>query len=145
MARPPRSFLPACARRWRNRISSLREPLSRREPPVAVETQALPLPREQLIHLYRQMWAIRHFDSQVIRLFMEGLIRGSTHAYIGMEAVPVGACAALPPAAHLTRTHPGHGPHTPNGGPLDPMIAVLLGKAPGISKGKGRAMLNAPP
>src|SRR4051812_7477359 len=140
MARPPRSFLPACARRWRNRISSLREPLSRREPPVAVETQALPLPREQLIHLYRQMWAIRHFDSQVIRLFMEGLIRGSTHAYIGMEAVAVGACAALRPADYITSTHRGHGHCIAKGGQLDLMMAELLGKATGYCKGKGGSM-----
>ena len=43
-------------------------------------------PELDLVGLFRQMWAIRHFDSQVIKLFMEGLIRGSTHAYIGMEA-----------------------------------------------------------
>ena len=64
---------------------------------MAVETTRLPLPREQLVQMYRQMWAIRHFDSQVIKLFMEGLIRGSTHAYIGMEAVAVGTCITMAP------------------------------------------------
>src|ERR687885_739745 len=29
----------------------------------------LPLPPDQLVAMYRQMWAIRHFDSQVIELF----------------------------------------------------------------------------
>src|SRR5215212_2845231 len=67
------------------------------------------LSREQLVEMYRLMWAIRHFDSQVIKLFMEGLIRGSTHAYIGMEAVAVGACAALRADDYITSTHRGHG------------------------------------
>jgi TPP-dependent pyruvate/acetoin dehydrogenase alpha subunit len=107
---------------------------------VAVETEALPLPREQLVHLYRQMWAIRHFDSQVIRLFMEGLIRGSTHAYIGMEAVAVGACAALRPEDYITSTHRGHGHCIAKGGQLDLMMAELLGKATGYCKGKGGSM-----
>jgi TPP-dependent pyruvate/acetoin dehydrogenase alpha subunit len=107
---------------------------------MAVETQALSLPREQLVHLYRQMWAIRHFDTQVIKLFMEGLIRGSTHAYIGMEAVAVGACAALRPDDYITSTHRGHGHCIAKGGRLDLMMAELLGKATGYCKGKGGSM-----
>jgi TPP-dependent pyruvate/acetoin dehydrogenase alpha subunit len=107
---------------------------------MAVETQALSLPREQLVHLYRQMWAIRHFDTQVIKLFMEGLIRGSTHAYIGMEAVAVGACAALRPDDYITSTHRGHGHCIAKGGKLDLMMAELLGKATGYCKGKGGSM-----
>ena len=107
---------------------------------MAVETRALPLPREELVHLYRQMWAIRHFDSQVIKLFMEGLIRGSTHAYIGMEAVAVGACAALRLDDYITSTHRGHGHCIAKGGRLDLMMAELLGKATGYCKGKGGSM-----
>jgi TPP-dependent pyruvate/acetoin dehydrogenase alpha subunit len=107
---------------------------------VAVETRALPLPREQLVQLYRQMWAIRHFDTQVIKLFMEGLIRGSTHAYIGMEAVAVGACATLGADDYITSTHRGHGHCIAKGGQLDLMMAELLGKATGYCKGKGGSM-----
>src|SRR5579883_2797747 len=100
----------------------------------------LPLPREQLIQMYRQMWAIRHFDSQVIKLFMEGLIRGSTHAYLGMEGVAVGACAALRADDYITSTHRGHGHCIAKGGRLDLMMAELLGKATGYCKGKGGSM-----
>ncbi len=107
---------------------------------MAVELQTLPLPREKLVHMYRQMWAIRHFDTQVIKLFMEGLIRGSTHAYIGMEAVAVGACAALRPDDYITSTHRGHGHCIAKGGQLPLMMAELLGKATGYCKGKGGSM-----
>jgi TPP-dependent pyruvate/acetoin dehydrogenase alpha subunit len=100
----------------------------------------LPLPRERLVEMYRQMWAIRHFDSQVIKLFMEGLIRGSTHAYIGMEGVAVGACAALREDDYITSTHRGHGHCIAKGGKLDLMMAELLGKATGYCKGKGGSM-----
>ncbi len=107
---------------------------------MAVESPALLLPRERLVELYRQMWAIRHFDSQVIKLFMEGLIRGSTHAYIGMEAVAVGACAALRPDDYVTSTHRGHGHCIAKGGRLELMMAELLGKATGYCHGKGGSM-----
>src|ERR1700750_1897992 len=94
----------------------------------------LSLPPERLIQMYRQMWAIRHFDSQVIKLFMEGLIRGSPHAYIGIggvAGVAVGACAALRAADYITSTHRGHGHCIAKGGKLDLMMAELLGKATG--------------
>src|SRR3954451_5905692 len=98
------------------------------------------LPREQLVQMYRQMWAIRHFDSQVIKLFMEGLIRGSTHAYIGMEAVAVGACAALRSDDYITSTHRGHGHCIAKGAEVGRMFAELLGKEAGYCRGKGGSM-----
>src|SRR5439155_15833657 len=96
--------------------------------------------RGQLLHMYGQRWAIRGFCWQVIKLLMEGLIRGWTHAYIGMEAVAVGACAALRPADYITSTHRGHGHCIAKGGQLDLMMAELLGKATGYCKGKGGSM-----
>src|SRR5436190_1041654 len=55
------------------------------------------------------MWRIRGFETRAMQLFEEKLIRGSVHPYIGMEAVAVGACAALGPQDYSTSTHRGHG------------------------------------
>jgi TPP-dependent pyruvate/acetoin dehydrogenase alpha subunit len=67
-------------------------------------------------------------------------MRGSTHPYIGMEAVAVGACAALRPADRITSTHRGHGHCLAKGGDPRLMMAELLGKATGYCKGKGGSM-----
>ena len=58
-----------------------------------------------LEELLLQMWRIRAFETRAMQLFEEKLIRGSVHPYIGMEAVAVGACAALGPQDYITSTH----------------------------------------
>jgi pyruvate dehydrogenase E1 component alpha subunit len=86
------------------------------------------------------MWTIRNFDTRAYELYREGLMRGTTHAYIGMEAVGVGVCAALRPDDTITSTHRGHGHCIAKGGDISMMMAELLGKATGYCKGKGGSM-----
>ena len=38
---------------------------------------------------------IRAFEERVLKLVSDGSIRGTTHPYVGQEAVAVGACLAL--------------------------------------------------
>ncbi|HTD45906.1 MAG TPA: thiamine pyrophosphate-dependent dehydrogenase E1 component subunit alpha [bacterium] len=90
--------------------------------------------------MLRTMHMIRQFDLRALDLYREGAMRGSTHPYIGMEAVAVGACAALRPADRITSTHRGHGHCLAKGGDPRLMMAELLGKATGYCKGKGGSM-----
>jgi TPP-dependent pyruvate/acetoin dehydrogenase alpha subunit len=90
--------------------------------------------------MFRKMLEIRRFDTRLLDLFKEGLLRGSTHSYVGMEAVAVGACAALRTDDYITSTHRGHGHCIAKGGKLDLMMAELFGKATGYCKGKGGSM-----
>ena len=62
-----------------------------------------------LEELLLRMWQIRAFEIRAMELFEEKLIRGSVHPYVGMEAIAVGACAALGPDDYITSTHRGHG------------------------------------
>ncbi len=107
---------------------------------MAVTIQAPALTREQMVHMLRQMWAIRHFDTRAYELYREGLMRGTTHAYIGMEAVGVGVCTALRPDDTITSTHRGHGHCIAKGGDMNLMMAELLGKETGYCRGKGGSM-----
>jgi pyruvate dehydrogenase E1 component alpha subunit len=86
------------------------------------------------------MWQIRLFEEEVESLFMEGQITGSTHLYIGEEAVAVGACTALRPDDYITSSHRGHGHCIAKGGQLKPMMAELLAKETGYCRGKGGSM-----
>ncbi len=95
---------------------------------------------EQLRAMLRTMLTIRQFDQRALELYREGVMRGSTHPYIGMEAVAVGACAALHPNDRITSTHRGHGHCLAKGGDPRLMMAELLGKATGYCKGKGGSM-----
>jgi pyruvate dehydrogenase E1 component alpha subunit len=104
---------------------------------IAVEQT---LEREQMMQMLRQMWQIRHFDTRAYELYREGLMRGTTHAYIGEEAIAVGVCAALNVDDTITSTHRGHGHCIAKGGDMRLMMAELLGKETGYCRGKGGSM-----
>jgi pyruvate dehydrogenase E1 component alpha subunit len=88
----------------------------------------------------RLMFTIRLFDERALALFRAGEMRGTTHPYIGMEAVGVGVMLALRPDDYVTSTHRGHGHTIAKGGDPKKMMAELLGRATGYSGGKGGSM-----
>ncbi len=92
------------------------------------------------ISFLEKMYTIRRFEEKVKELFSLGLIRGSTHVYIGEEAVAVGACAALKETDYIVSTHRGHGHCIAKGAALRPMMAELLGRQTGYCKGRGGSM-----
>jgi acetoin:2,6-dichlorophenolindophenol oxidoreductase subunit alpha len=88
----------------------------------------------------RLMLTIRLFDEQALSLYRAGEMRGTTHPYIGMEAVGVGVMLSLQPNDYVTSTHRGHGHTIAKGGDPRRMMAELLGRATGYSGGKGGSM-----
>lgn len=69
-----------------------------------------------------------------------GLMPGLAHLYLGEEAVAAGACVALREDDYIGSTHRGHGHLVARGADLDRMMAEILGKKTGYSKGKGGSM-----
>jgi acetoin:2,6-dichlorophenolindophenol oxidoreductase subunit alpha len=88
----------------------------------------------------RLMLTIRLFDEQALSLYRAGEMRGTTHPYIGMEAVGVGVMLALKPTDYVSSTHRGHGHTIAKGGDVRKMMAELLGRSTGYSGGKGGSM-----
>lgn len=95
---------------------------------------------DEAVEWYRKMQLIRTFDSLLPELYTKGLVRGSTHAAIGQEAVAVGACVALAPNDQITSTHRGHGHAIAKGADVRRMMAELLGRVDGYCRGRGGSM-----
>jgi len=95
---------------------------------------------EQYLQMYRQMARIREFEEQVNQLYLNAIMPGLAHLYIGQEAVAVGVCEALNQNDYITSTHRGHGHCIAKGASLDRMFAELLGKEAGYCRGKGGSM-----
>jgi TPP-dependent pyruvate/acetoin dehydrogenase alpha subunit len=93
-----------------------------------------------LEQLLLRMWQIRAFEVRAMELFEENLIRGSVHPYVGMEAIAVGACAALGPDDFITSTHRGHGHCIAKGLDLKLMMAEIIGREDGYCRGRGGSM-----
>lgn len=90
--------------------------------------------------LYSDMWKIRRFEQEVFEFYKNGQMAGLAHLYIGEEAVAAGACAAIEARDYIGSTHRGHGHLVARGADLGRMMAEILGKETGYSKGKGGSM-----
>jgi acetoin:2,6-dichlorophenolindophenol oxidoreductase subunit alpha len=112
---------------------------------IATTQTAAGVDVQKLVHMYRQMLAIRLFEERVNDLYTRALMPGLAHLYIGEEAVAVGVCEALQPDDYITSTHRGHGHCLAKGAAPNLMFAELLGKEAGYCKGKGGSMHIADP
>lgn len=98
-------------------------------------------PDEPLLRrMYQRMVTIRLFEQKVKKLYVGKEVVGAIHLYIGQEAVAVGTCAALRDDDCVFSTHRGHGHLIAKGGDIQRMMAELMGKATGCSRGRGGSM-----
>jgi len=96
--------------------------------------------KEQLLDLYHQMVLIRRVEEHGAELYQAGKIGGFMHLYIGQEAVSTGLIAAREPRDRVITAYRDHGVAINCGIAADQVMAELLGKATGMSKGKGGSM-----
>ena len=89
---------------------------------------------------YTVMYRTRRFEEEVFEFYKRGLMPGLAHLYLGEEAIATGACAALRDDDYIGSTHRGHGHLVARGADLNRMMAEILGKETGYSKGKGGSM-----
>lgn len=96
--------------------------------------------KETLLRWYRQMVLIRSFEQKCSELYQQGKIGGFLHLYIGQEAVAVGSINARQDNDHLITAYRDHAHAIMAGTEVKYLMAEMLGKATGISKGKGGSM-----
>lgn len=96
--------------------------------------------KEEYLDLYHQMVTIRLVEEEAAQLYQQGKIGGFLHLYIGQEAVSTGLIGPRLPQDRVITAYRDHGVAINCG--IDPkyVLAELLGKATGTSKGKGGSM-----
>lgn len=93
-----------------------------------------------LLDWYRQMVLVRRFEQKCAELYQLGKIGGFLHLYIGQEATAVGSIGARRPHDHIITAYRDHAHALIAGADPKRLMAELLGKATGVSKGKGGSM-----
>jgi len=96
--------------------------------------------KHDLLDIYYQMVLIRRVEEEAAQLYQQGKIGGFLHLYIGQEAVSTGLIFAKKPQDRVITAYRDHGVAINVGIPSKLVMAELLGKATGISKGKGGSM-----
>ncbi len=89
---------------------------------------------------YYDMLLIRRFEEKAGQLYGMGQIGGFCHLYIGQEAVAVGIQSALEKNDSVITSYRDHGIMLAADSDPKTVMAELLGKATGCSKGKGGSM-----
>jgi pyruvate dehydrogenase E1 component alpha subunit len=98
------------------------------------------LDRAHAHHLLREMLRIRRFEEKCVELYSAAQIRGFLHLYIGEEAVAVGVMQCLGPQDAIVATYREHGHALARGISMGAIMAEMLGKVEGCSRGRGGSM-----
>ncbi|MFZ5809062.1 MAG: pyruvate dehydrogenase (acetyl-transferring) E1 component subunit alpha [Chloroflexota bacterium] len=96
--------------------------------------------KDEYLELYYQMVLIRLVEENAAQLYQQGKIGGFLHLYIGQEAVSTGLISARKPQDRVITAYRDHGVAINVGIPARQVLAELLGKSTGMSKGKGGSM-----
>jgi pyruvate dehydrogenase E1 component alpha subunit len=90
--------------------------------------------------LFREQARLRKFERRAYDLFMEGLVRGTSHLALGQEAIAAAFGLAMRPDDWTFCTYRGHDHTLARGAPMAATLAELLGRGTGLCGGKGGSM-----
>ncbi len=102
-------------------------------PPAAVD-------RATRLRLYQLMVELRDFEQRAYELFLENLVRGTSHLALGQEAIAAGYAVAMRGDDYTFCTYRGHGHTLARGASMAAAMAELLGRGNGMLHGKGGSM-----
>jgi pyruvate dehydrogenase E1 component alpha subunit len=94
----------------------------------------------EMLSLYHEMVLVRRLEEKAAELYQQGKIGGFLHLYIGQEAVGSGVVSCRRPEDRVITAYRDHGIAISCGMSADIVMAELLGKSTGCSKGKGGSM-----
>jgi pyruvate dehydrogenase E1 component alpha subunit len=94
----------------------------------------------ELLRLYHEMVLVRRVEERAAELYQQGKIGGFLHLYIGQEAVGSGLVSARQAQDRVITAYRDHGIALACGLSARSVMAELLGKATGSSKGMGGSM-----
>ena len=106
---------------------------------AAVENAVTP-DTETRLELYRQMQACRMMEQRAYDLFMQNLIKGTSHLALGQEAVAAGFGTAMRDDDYTFCTYRGHNHTLVRGVSMTAILGELMGRECGLLHGKGGSM-----
>jgi TPP-dependent pyruvate/acetoin dehydrogenase alpha subunit len=95
---------------------------------------------ELKLKLYRLMYECRVLEKRAYDLFMQNLIKGTSHLALGQEAVAAAFGAAMRKDDYTYCTYRGHNHTYVRGVPMAKILGELMGTTAGLMRGKGGSM-----
>ncbi|MGH8945548.1 MAG: thiamine pyrophosphate-dependent dehydrogenase E1 component subunit alpha [Acidimicrobiia bacterium] len=117
---------------------AFREP--RLPPPVDRSLEQADIDLDTRLGMYRKLQELRQFEKRAYDLFLQNLVKGTSHLSLGMEAIATGFGAAMRADDYTFATYRGHAHSLARGMEMGPLLAELLGRENGVLGGKGGSM-----
>ncbi len=95
---------------------------------------------ETRLKLYRLMLECRTLEKRAYDLFMQNLIKGTSHLGLGQEAVAAAFGTAMRPDDYTYCTYRGHNHTLVRGVSMTSILGELMGNSAGLMRGKGGSM-----
>src|SRR6202142_339404 len=90
--------------------------------------------------LFRMMVEMRMFEKRAYDLFMQSLVKGTSHLSLGQEAIAAGFGVAMRPDDWTFATYRGHAHTLARGASMTGVLGELMGRECGLMGGKGGSM-----
>ena len=90
--------------------------------------------------LYRRQLECRHLEKRANDLFLQNLIKGTSHLGLGQEAVAAGFATAMRTDDYTFCTYRGHNHTLVRGASMTGVLGELMGRQCGLMQGKGGSM-----
>jgi pyruvate dehydrogenase E1 component alpha subunit len=107
---------------------------------VVDRAQPVEIDEATRLGLYQAMVELRGFEQRAYELFLENLIRGTSHLALGQEAVAAGFGVAMRRDDYTFCTYRGHTHTLVRGASMAAAMGELLGRSNGLLHGKGGSM-----
>jgi TPP-dependent pyruvate/acetoin dehydrogenase alpha subunit len=108
--------------------------------PVALTPVNDDIGEELRLKIYRMQVEIREAEQRAYDLFLQNLVKGTSHLSLGQEAVAAGFAAAMKPGDLSFCTYRGHAHTLARGVPIEQVLGELMGRDNGLMRGKGGSM-----
>jgi len=95
---------------------------------------------ELRLRLYRTQVEIRLAEQRAYDLFLQNLVKGTSHLSIGQEAIAAGFAGAMRPNDLSFCTYRGHAHTLARGVPVEKVLGELMQRDNGLMRGKGGSM-----
>jgi acetoin:2,6-dichlorophenolindophenol oxidoreductase subunit alpha len=92
------------------------------------------------LEMYRMQVEIRDCEKRAYDLFLQNLVKGTSHLSLGQEAIAAGAAAAMQPGDLSFCTYRGHAHTLARGVPMEKVLGELMQRDNGLMRGKGGSM-----
>src|SRR5436190_21515892 len=95
---------------------------------------------ETRLELYRSQVNIREAEQRAYDLFLQNLVKGTSHLSLGQEAVAAGFATAMKKGDLSFCTYRGHAHTLARGVPVEKVLGELMQRDNGLMRGKGGSM-----